>query len=68
MPNGPVFECHLKTGQIDAILFSYVLVRYLNGRSSTHDLALDQPFEYQTIEIRTYLKKFGIQNVGTVGI
>ena len=26
---------HLNTGQMDAILFSYVLVRYLNGRSST---------------------------------
>ena len=43
MPNGPVFECHLntgqpnhfKTGQMDAFLFSYVLVRYLNGRSSS---------------------------------
>ena len=33
------FECwtanHLNTGQIDAILFSYVLVWYLNGWSST---------------------------------
>ena len=43
MPNGLVFECHsdtvqpnhLNTRQIDAILFSYVLVWYLNGRSST---------------------------------
>ena len=34
MPNGLVFKCHLNTGQ-DAILFSYVLVRYLNGWSST---------------------------------
>ena len=41
MPNGLVFKCHLntgqphhlKTGQIDAILFSYVLVLYSNGRS-----------------------------------
>ena len=37
MPNGPVFKCHLNTGQpdnfnikqMDAILFSYVLVRYI---------------------------------------
>ena len=37
MPNGPVFKCHLntgqpkhlKTGQMDAILFSYVLVWYM---------------------------------------
>ena len=43
MSNGLVFECHLNTGQpdhlnarqMDAILFSYVLVQYLNGRSST---------------------------------
>ena len=42
MPNGLVFEWHLKTGepnhlntlQMDAILFSYVLVWYLNGWSS----------------------------------
>ena len=47
MPNGPVFECHLKTGQpnhfnngqMDAILFSYVMVWYLNGQSSTKDIA-----------------------------
>ena len=49
MVNGPVFKCHLNTGQpqhlntryilqldttplTDAILFSYVLVWYLNGR------------------------------------
>ena len=40
MPYGPFFECHLNTGhpnhlntgqQMDAILFSYVLVRYLKG-------------------------------------
>ena len=43
MPNGLVFECHLNTGQpnhlntgqMDNIIFSYVLVWYLNGRSST---------------------------------
>ena len=28
-------ECHLNTGQMDALLFSFVLVWYLNGRSST---------------------------------
>ena len=28
MPNGLVFKCHLNTGQMDAILFSYVLVQY----------------------------------------
>ena len=43
MPNDLVFECHLNTeqpnhlntGLMDAILFSYVLVQYLNGWSST---------------------------------
>ena len=30
---------HLNTGQIDTIVFSYVLVRYSNGRSSTLDIA-----------------------------
>ena len=35
MPNGLVFECNLNTRQMDANLFSYELVRYLNGRSST---------------------------------
>ena len=47
MPNGPVLKCHLKTGQpyhlnteqMEAILFSYVLVRYSNGRSCTEDIA-----------------------------
>ena len=38
MPNGLVFECHLNTGQMDPILYSYVLVRYSNGRSSTKDI------------------------------
>ena len=45
MPNGLVFECHLNTGrpnhlnarQMDAILFSYVLVWFSNDRSSTKD-------------------------------
>ena len=43
MPNGQVLECHmntrwpdhLNTGQMGAILFSFVLVRYSNGPSST---------------------------------
>ena len=43
MPNGLVYKCHLKTGQpnhlniiqMDVILFCYVLVRSLNGWSST---------------------------------
>ena len=45
IPNGPVFECHLNTQQqqpthlntrqMGDILFSFVLVQYLNGRSST---------------------------------
>ena len=47
MPNGLVFKCHLNTGQPDhlnprklgAILFSYVMVRYSNGRSITQDIA-----------------------------
>ena len=30
---------HLNTGQMDSTLFSYVLVRYLNGGSSTKDVA-----------------------------
>ena len=42
-PNGTVFECHLKIGQsnhlnahqIDIMLFSYVLVQYSDGWSST---------------------------------
>ena len=41
--NGPVFECHLNTGQqhhlnsghMDTVLFSNVLVQYLNGQSRT---------------------------------
>ena len=47
MPNGPAFERHLNTGQLyhlnigqmDAILFSYVLGWYLNGWSSTQNIA-----------------------------
>ena len=43
MPIGQVFECHLNTRQpnhlnfeqMDTILFSYKLVRYLNGQPST---------------------------------
>ena len=43
MPNGPEFKCHLNTqqpnhlntGQMNAILFSYELVRYSSGQSST---------------------------------
>ena len=43
MPNGPALQCHLntgqpdhlKTGQMDAILFSYILVWYSNVQSST---------------------------------
>ena len=43
MPNGLVFECHLNTGQpnhlntgqMDAILFSFVLVQYSNGPACT---------------------------------
>ena len=50
LPSVPVFECHLitgqpnhlNTGQIDLILFSYVLVWYLNERSSTYNI-LDRP-------------------------
>ena len=41
------FECHLNTGQpnqlntvqMDAISFSYVLVQYSNGRSSSYRIA-----------------------------
>ena len=43
VPNGLVFECHLNygqpnhlnSGQMDTILFFYVLVWYTNGWSST---------------------------------
>ena len=47
MPNGMVFKCHLNTkqpnhlntGHMDAILFSYLLVKYSNGWSGTWDIA-----------------------------
>ena len=39
MPNDMVFTCHLITGQMDAILFSYLLVKYSNGWSGTWDIA-----------------------------
>ena len=63
-----VFECHLytrqpnhlNTRQMDTILFSYVQVRYLNGWSSTYDIALDRLFEYQTI-CNPNFKMLGIQ-------
>ena len=32
--------CHLNIVKMDAILFSYVVVQYLNGWSSTWDVAL----------------------------
>ena len=45
LTNGPEFKCHLNTGRLDhlntrqmnAILFSYALVWYLNIKSSTQD-------------------------------
>ena len=43
--NGPVFEFHLNTGEMDVILFSYVLVQFLHCWSSTKDIS----HEYQTI-------------------
>ena len=58
MPNGLAFECHLNPGQMDAILFSYVLVWYLNGWSSAQDISLKRPFEILTS------KNFGIQMDG----
>ena len=50
-----VFKCHLNTGepnhlntgQMDAILFSDVLVWYLNGQSRTADHLSTEPFEIQ---------------------
>ena len=47
MQNGPILECHLNTGeqhhlnygQMDAILFSSVLVQYSNGWSITESKA-----------------------------
>ena len=38
MPDGSVFECHLNAGQMDTILFSYVLVQYLNDQAITYDI------------------------------
>ena len=66
-----VFKCHMKTGQpihlntwqMDAILFSYVLVWYWNGWSSTKDIDVNRPFEYWTIWNPNF-KKVGIQMVG----
>ena len=55
MPNGPILECHLNTGHVNTILFSYILVQYLNGRSSTYHIA-DKP----TI-LNPNFKKLGIQ-------
>ena len=53
MPNGLVFKCNLyrtahpfNTLQIEAILFSYVLVQFSNCRSSTQHI--NRPFEYRT--------------------
>ena len=62
MPIGPVFECHLNTGQqdhlntgqMDATMFSFLLVRYSNGRSSTRtvsDHLNTKPFEFQTSNV-----------------
>ena len=53
MPTGPVFECHLNTGQpnhlnmrqMHAILFSYILVGFSNGWSSTQDIAHNWTFK-----------------------
>ena len=68
MPNAPVFESHLNLmvgqsdhlimGQMDAILFSYVLVWHSNGWSSTLDI--NRSFEYQT-NWNLNFKKLGIQ-------
>ena len=69
MPNCPVFKCHLNTGQpnhwikkphwntiqLDAILFSYMLVQYSNGLLSTQDIAL------KANHLKSKLKKAGIQ-------
>ena len=59
-PNSPVFECHLNTGQpdhlstkqMDTILFSYVLVWYSNGWSSTKTLTLDLTFLWVVVQYR----------------
>ena len=68
MPNGLVFERHLNagqpnhfnTGQMDAILFSCVLVQYLNGLSSTKDKAYRLTILMMN-HFRSELQKFGIQ-------
>ena len=67
MPDGTVFDCHLNTGQpnhlktrqMDPILFSYVLVQYSNGQSSSLYIAQKLNIDYQTI--LKYLNKSSIQ-------
>ena len=68
MPNGPVFECHLNTGQpdhlnaeqMDAILFSYELVQYSNGR-----LTIQIPNHFKSkLKKVWYSNVSGIQVVG----
>ena len=58
-------EFEMKRGQIDTILFYYVLVWYSNGRSSTEDITHNRPFEYPTIWNLNY-KKFDIQKVSGI--
>ena len=67
MSNSPVFECHLNTGQpnhlnarqMDAILFSYVLILYSSGQSSTQD-------SKQTRNLKSELQKVWFSNVTTI--
>ena len=45
---------------MDAVSFTYELVLYWNGQSSTYYIAHNKPFEYQTIWNPNF-KKLGIQ-------
>ena len=75
MPNGPIFKCqlnsgqpnHLNTGQMDTILFSYVMVQYSNGRSNSEvsDIQILTVHEIQRhpnsrYSIRTFFFDIGV--------
>ena len=61
-------NCHLNTGQpkylftrqMDSIFFSYLLVRYLNSRSSTKDIA-QKPTILILNHLKSELQKVGVQ-------
>ena len=75
MSNSPVFKCHFKTkqpnllntGQMDPILFSYVLVRYFNGHCSTQDIA-HKPTIWIPNHLKSKLQKVQYSNVSSIQI